>query len=355
MTPDPYPGQDKFLRSCLLNGKNALQKQAARKQPEADSERHHNWEHALAPNGHADGWGLGVYTAGNTEPRIIKNATLAAEDRAFKKNVKKLGAKKPSKTARWLKDRLTNLFTLESERTELADAAAAPEAGNKTPVSTLLAHVRLGPSRVMENAHPFQYGNWSFIHNGFVPEPVIRRLEDDIEQKYRPLLNAAPQGTTDTERVFYYLLGRIQEEHGTLSADDVDARQLAATFGRVVREIIDESKALPADRQGTLPMERLTYADKAGGNPFTTGSRIQTSPACNFVLTNGNILLASAYRHKLFLGIHQTPGGKREVMLASEKIQPKGRQGIDWWEVPWEHMVMLERKNGDIQVTLQPF
>ena len=137
--------------------------------------------------------------------------------------------------------------------------------------------------------------------------------------KYQAVLGAKPQGTTDTERVFYYLLGRMQAEHGTLDAGRIGSEALADTFAKVVREIIDESRARTDNRQRGLS------TDPKLGNPFSAGSRLQTAPACNFVLTNGDILLASAYRHGLFLGVHETPDGRKEYMLASEKIQP--RQG----------------------------
>ena len=62
-----------------------------------------------------------------------------------------------------------------------------------------LLHARRGSvgSVKMENVHPFQYLNYIFCHNGTVKE----------ELQYDNIFT--PQGDTDSERLFYYLLSNM--------------------------------------------------------------------------------------------------------------------------------------------------
>lgn len=68
----------------------------------------------------------------------------------------------------------------------------------------IIGHVRFatcgGPNH--KNTHPFVKDNWSFAHNGTV-----------IEIKYRPLNKFKPEGETDSEYAFCYLLDRIHDKN----------------------------------------------------------------------------------------------------------------------------------------------
>lgn len=52
----------------------------------------------------------------------------------------------------------------------------------------------------MENVHPFRYDNYVFCHNGTVNEDLL------FEEKF------TPQGETDSERLFYYIISYINGE-----------------------------------------------------------------------------------------------------------------------------------------------
>ena len=72
---------------------------------------------------------------------------------------------------------------------------------------TVIAHVRratVGGTSI-ENTHPFHHGRWIFAHNGTIPNfPAVRdRMIDHID----PLLRNDIKGTTDSEHIFYYLIG----------------------------------------------------------------------------------------------------------------------------------------------------
>jgi len=69
-----------------------------------------------------------------------------------------------------------------------------------------LAHVRASTagetSRV--NCHPFTHENWSFMHNGQVPD--IQRIRRPLEAMLPDDLYALRRGTTDSELIFLLLL-----------------------------------------------------------------------------------------------------------------------------------------------------
>ncbi|MEQ8656502.1 MAG: class II glutamine amidotransferase [Hyphomicrobiales bacterium] len=69
-----------------------------------------------------------------------------------------------------------------------------------------LAHVRASTtgetSRV--NCHPFAHGNWTFMHNGQVPD--IERIRRSLEALLPDELYAQRRGSTDSELIFLLLL-----------------------------------------------------------------------------------------------------------------------------------------------------
>jgi glutamine amidotransferase len=69
-----------------------------------------------------------------------------------------------------------------------------------------IAHIRATTGTPVQetNCHPFRYGNWIFVHNGFFEdyERVRRELLLAIEPKYFMSI----EGTTDSELLFYLAL-----------------------------------------------------------------------------------------------------------------------------------------------------
>lgn len=70
----------------------------------------------------------------------------------------------------------------------------------------IIGHVRLAScgEKVHENTHPFNIGKWIFAHNG------------TVEVKDFPLFKYKPEGDTDSEYAFCYLLEQIEK-----TSDDV--------------------------------------------------------------------------------------------------------------------------------------
>jgi predicted glutamine amidotransferase len=68
----------------------------------------------------------------------------------------------------------------------------------------VFAHIRASTGGAIQqtNCHPFRYGKWLWMHNGFIAElPTVRR---DLALAVDPSLFPLIEGSTDTE-VFFYL------------------------------------------------------------------------------------------------------------------------------------------------------
>jgi predicted glutamine amidotransferase len=69
-----------------------------------------------------------------------------------------------------------------------------------------LAHVRAATGTAVQqtNSHPFRFGRWLFVHNGFVAE--YEHLRHDLILTVGPQLFENVQGTTDSELLFHLAL-----------------------------------------------------------------------------------------------------------------------------------------------------
>ena len=175
----------------------------------------------------ADGWGIAYYPNGT--PNVLKRYTAAHADVEF---------------------------------SEAATEIAAP---------TLIAHVRratVGRSQI-ENTHPFFRGRWTFAHNGTVTafEWVAPRLEAETE----PRLLGEHRGTTDSELLFLWLLGRLAAEGIDLDAPLDDLDRTLEIFAESVARAAELSNAEGAEEEAKL----------------------------NLLLTDGHALMASRWGNSL--------------------------------------------------------
>jgi glutamine amidotransferase len=147
-------------------------------------------ENALAVQSerHPDGWGVVYYTAG--APHVIKSTGTAATDALFRR------------------------------------------VGGVVTSRTVLAHIRKATRGDLHplNCHPFQYGRWTFAHNGDVADfPTIR---ESLVAKVAPALRRFILGDTDSEVVFFLFLTHLSlrtdlTRAGTPLGDVVAAMQSA--------------------------------------------------------------------------------------------------------------------------------
>jgi glutamine amidotransferase len=166
-----------------------------------------NADNALAAQSarHPDGWGVAYYI--DDAPHVTRSASTALHDTLFK--------------------RVSGVVSSQ----------------------TVLAHIRKATQgeQTVLNCHPFQYGRWVFAHNGDIRNFAERR--EALEAEISPRLRRFILGDTDSERIFFLFLTKL-ERHGRLSSNfgveavsDVLVETVAA-----VREVCDhdalESKAL---------------------------------------------------------------------------------------------------------------
>ncbi len=178
---------------------------------------------------------------------------------------------------------------------------------------TVVAHLRLASVGRVEkrNAHPFLHGRWCFVHNGTVRN--FARHQAEVESLIRPDLLTRIQGATDSERCFYLFLTRLaklQSLEGPACVEKV-ACALAETMG-LVSAITDE----PGEQRSSM----------------------------NFLVTNGDVMVATRRNRTLFLSDTAPETGKRphrahsgapapgtqleQFVLASEQLS-----GEDHWHL----------------------
>jgi glutamine amidotransferase len=193
--------------------------------------------------------------------------------------------------------------------------------------TTLVAHVRKASvgSVAIRNNHPFTYANWLFAHNGTVAGFAAARQQ--VLSEIPAHLRQAIAGDTDSEHAFYLILALLERMAGNLN-------QSAAP--KMMRQaLVDTLRWLQA----------LCPGDEKDPSQF------------NFILTDGQTLVASRWGHSLHYlerrGINSSaedlPSEKaadyRALLVASEPTSTEG-----WRELP-DHSVLLIDPNLDYEIS----
>jgi glutamine amidotransferase len=160
---------------------------------------------------------------------------------------------------------------------------------------TFVAHIRkatAGSVRVL-NCHPFQHGAWTFAHNGqvcgFSDPAVHERLRALVDPRYRRFT----LGDTDSELIFYTFLSRMSRAVDDLQSPGVTAKHV-----------------LDALRQTVQALLEIAAPD---GTPGEYDTRL------NFLVTNGNVMVAYRYGVQLYFSTHKTLCPERETCFAYDK------------------------------------
>ncbi len=154
---------------------------------------------------HKDGWGVAYYVDG--APHVTRSPTQAIDDHIFHK----------------------------------VSGVVASE--------TVVAHVRKATvgERSVLNCHPFQYGRWTFAHNGEVHGFADERVK--LVSEIAPRLRRFILGETDSEVVFFLFLSNLAR-YGPLSSKlgiDEVVEALRATVA-LIRDLCDA----PGDDEKSL-------------------------------------------------------------------------------------------------------
>lgn len=141
---------------------------------------------------HPDGWGVAYYVA--NAPHVIKSATGAVSDSLFR--------------------RVSGIVSSE----------------------TVIAHVRKATHGNLSliNSHPFQYGTWIFAHNGDIPHFADHR--EELFSLVPPVLRRFILGDTDSEVLFYMLLGHLSQRFD-LHRPGYPLEDVEASIRLVVEEV----------------------------------------------------------------------------------------------------------------------
>lgn len=186
---------------------------------------------------HPDGWGVAYYVA--HAPHVVKGASAAFGDQLFK--------------------HVSGIVTSE----------------------TVLAHLRKATQGELStiNTHPFQYGHWVFAHNGNIEG--FGEVRDELLARIPPVLRRFILGTTDSEVLFYMILGKMAQRF-ELHRPGFPVAAIAESVREVVAEISALVGPLCEDNDG--PPHR-TYL--------------------SFVLTNGHAMLAHQGGKQLHVSTHK--------------------------------------------------
>lgn len=194
---------------------------------------------------HPDGWGLAYYLGGM--PHVVKSTDTAETDDLFRK--------------------VSGIVSSQ----------------------TVLAHVRKATQGKLSliNTHPFQYGAWTFAHNGNVCN--FPELQDQLHGMVPEEFRRWRLGETDSELLFYFFLSRIAAGVNT-GAAELDVPAILKVLGSAAIEL--------AEVIGPL-------TDREVGNPLEN--------YLTFVLTNGDTMFAMQGGLTLHYSTHKKRCPERET------------------------------------------
>lgn len=164
---------------------------------------------------HPDGWGVAYYNAG--APHVIKSVATAMDDQLFQ--------------------RVSGIVASE----------------------TVLAHLRKATQGSLSilNTHPFQYGQWVFVHNGNVAG--FAEIRERLVALVPPVLRRFILGDSDSEVLFYLLLGHMARRH-ELHVMGYPLEDVVGSVREMVSEVIELAGEPCLDDTGTPDDTYLTFA-----------------------------------------------------------------------------------------------
>lgn len=204
---------------------------------------------------HPDGWGVAFYVDG--APHVTKSPQTAHSDQLF--------------------HRLSGVVAAE----------------------TVLAHVRKATQGSLHvlNCHPFQFGRFTFAHNGDIPSFAAHR--PTLVESIHPRLRRYVLGDTDSEVCFFLFLSLL-EKRGALR-DAVPYEALEASLREMValvRSVADDGSASPS-LLTFLVTDGVSMAAHMGGKElfYSTYKRrcadrdtcASLSPACEAATVDGRV------------------------------------------------------------------
>lgn len=209
---------------------------------------------------------------------------------------------------------------VRSTRPAFVDETFAVEA-EATVSRTVIAHVRAATvgDVDLDSVHPFRHGPWAFAHNGTLTAhaelgPVLLRFA-----------HRQPRGTTDSELIFRWLLGRMPEFGLSPETRAFDVEPVARLLESALLDLVRASRSL-------------------SGHP---------PPKLNFMLSDGSTMAATRWGNSLHWTVRNgardctwcsnshcpdADPGYRAVVIASEPITDE-----PWQEVQEGTVLAVDR------------
>jgi hypothetical protein len=172
-------------------------------------------------------------------------------------------------------------------------------------------------------------------------EPV----QAEFERTVAPLVGSRPKGETPGELGLYMFVGRLLKEHGTSDVSQIGLDAATRTFAHLMKDLRTQAKqtALPT---GFRPFLQRLAGNRPDAHTVAAAQRLTHHPqtGLNFILSDGNHLLAFRSGRSLFIGERALPGQPREVLVTSEPLaNSAATQGFRWQEVPEDTIVTVRR------------
>lgn len=190
-------------------------------------------------NIHPDGWGVAYYMADS--PHIIKSDLSAFKDNLFSK-----------------------VSGIVSSQTVIAHIRKATE----------------GEINIL-NTHPFQFGHWTFAHNGHIKN--FSEVRDQLIKLTDKNLSRFILGSTDSELIFYIILSRIHSKIGI--SNHFEFYELKKLVAEAITDITEVT--------GELSKNDVCGAESVNQNFLS------------FLMTNGKTMLAHQGGKPLFFSTHK--------------------------------------------------
>lgn len=163
---------------------------------------------------HPDGWGVAYYI--EQSPHLIKSVATAQTDQLFQ--------------------RVSGVVSSQ----------------------TLIAHLRkatVGAQTIL-NTHPFQYGKWTFAHNGNIKN--FGAVRAGLLNHVAPVLQRFILGDTDSEVLFYLILTQIAARV-SLNRHSVDIETVQEAIHRSIELVCSEAGPMHESDNGPNTENYLTF------------------------------------------------------------------------------------------------
>ena len=230
---------------------------------------------------HPDGWGIAYYL--ERAPHVVKAATTALTDSFFR--------------------RVSGIVSSE----------------------TVIAHIRkgtLGDCSVV-NTHPFQFGPWTFVHNGNIRNFHLFQdtLKNRVDESLRPYI----MGMTDSEMIFYLILSKLRRQHSL--GEMISFTSLRQATEKALEEVI-----------GIV-------------GPYCAVDSSPEMTYLSFVITNGKTMLIHQGGKDLYYSTYKTKCSERQICpFFSDECEAPSSKGII------KHLVISSEKikNENYWIKMKP-